>query len=346
MPRYEFSDDKSKKFWEIARAGSEVTARWGRIGTDGQSKTKSFDDQAAASKDYEKQIAGKTKKGYQLVEGDEGETSPQPTTSGVSNPELEAVIRAAPDDTDGYLVYGDWLQSEGQALGELVTIQHALASKPGDKKLRASELALLTENTEYFFGPEQADSDDTLAFDAIPKWHRPKSWSETSGWKYGHTSSIWRNGFMHSLLFNTGYYGDDGDCKGEDAGAILSKMLALPGSRFVQRVAIGEIWSDDFEEEGPDTTYAIDAVAKSPCAAMLKEFEVTGGDHDLNGVSLSAASLWKSCPNLEVVVLYAGELSVARLRPQTSSASLRRRVAWTQVTSKRSPRPSGQSSRI
>ncbi len=68
MPRYEFCDERSKKSWEITISGSEVTAHWGRIGTEGQFKTKSLDDEAAANKDYEKQIAGKVKKGYHSAE--------------------------------------------------------------------------------------------------------------------------------------------------------------------------------------------------------------------------------------------------------------------------------------
>ncbi|MEN0065327.1 MAG: DNA ligase [Myxococcota bacterium] len=64
MTRYEFSDGKSHKFWEIERVGTEVTTRWGRIGTDGQSKTKSFPTEAAAEAGLIKQTAGKVKKGY------------------------------------------------------------------------------------------------------------------------------------------------------------------------------------------------------------------------------------------------------------------------------------------
>ena len=54
MPRYEFVEGTSSKFWEIIQSGSEVTTRWGRIGTAGQSKTKSFADEAAAAKQAEK----------------------------------------------------------------------------------------------------------------------------------------------------------------------------------------------------------------------------------------------------------------------------------------------------
>ena len=68
--RFEFSDDKSNKFWEITVDGAEHTVRYGRMGTDGQSKTKSFEDAEAAAKDADKLIKSKTKKGYEEVAGD------------------------------------------------------------------------------------------------------------------------------------------------------------------------------------------------------------------------------------------------------------------------------------
>ena len=65
MPRYEFSQGTSNKFWEITRDGNQVTVTYGKIGTAGQTKTKDYADEAAAQKDMDKQIASKTKKGYQ-----------------------------------------------------------------------------------------------------------------------------------------------------------------------------------------------------------------------------------------------------------------------------------------
>ena len=61
---FEFIGGNSRKFWEITVTGSEVTVRFGRIGTDGQSQTKSFADEAAAARHAETLIAAKTKKGY------------------------------------------------------------------------------------------------------------------------------------------------------------------------------------------------------------------------------------------------------------------------------------------
>jgi DNA ligase-1 len=64
-PRYfEFVGGKSSKFWEVSQSGREMTTRWGRIGTTGQSRTKSFGDPAAAKNRMSKLIEEKTGEGY------------------------------------------------------------------------------------------------------------------------------------------------------------------------------------------------------------------------------------------------------------------------------------------
>lgn len=62
---FEFVDGKSSKFWEISVDGCDVTVRYGRIGTNGQTKTKSFGDESAAEAHAEKLIEEKTGKGYE-----------------------------------------------------------------------------------------------------------------------------------------------------------------------------------------------------------------------------------------------------------------------------------------
>ena len=65
MNRYfEFVGGSSAKFWEVAQSGSEVTVRFGRIGTAGQTQTKTLPDAGAAAKHVEKLVASKTAKGY------------------------------------------------------------------------------------------------------------------------------------------------------------------------------------------------------------------------------------------------------------------------------------------
>lgn len=64
MKRFEFVEGNSKKFWEIGQSGSEMTIRYGRIGTNGHTQTKSFSDESRATREVQKLIAEKVKKGY------------------------------------------------------------------------------------------------------------------------------------------------------------------------------------------------------------------------------------------------------------------------------------------
>jgi predicted DNA-binding WGR domain protein len=67
--RFEFREGKSSKFWEIAVNGHEHTVRFGRIGSNGQSQTKSFPSASAAQNDADRLIAEKKRKGYRETSG-------------------------------------------------------------------------------------------------------------------------------------------------------------------------------------------------------------------------------------------------------------------------------------
>ncbi|WP_438425678.1 leucine-rich repeat domain-containing protein [Aquimarina macrocephali] len=62
-----YIDDKSSKFWVIEVITNAHTVTFGKIGTSGQSKTKTFTDNAEAIHDAEKLVKAKTKKGYKEV---------------------------------------------------------------------------------------------------------------------------------------------------------------------------------------------------------------------------------------------------------------------------------------
>jgi predicted DNA-binding WGR domain protein len=71
MPYFEFiGEDKSRKsehaekFWEVTQDGSTVTVRFGKLGTDGQTKVKDLGSPAEAEAEVAKLIKEKTKKGY------------------------------------------------------------------------------------------------------------------------------------------------------------------------------------------------------------------------------------------------------------------------------------------
>src|SRR5262245_13335910 len=75
MARYEFVEGKSSKFWEIHLDGSSLLVHYGRIGTTGQSQTKTFSTPELALKEHNKLVSEKTKKGYAPAGGQNGVAS-------------------------------------------------------------------------------------------------------------------------------------------------------------------------------------------------------------------------------------------------------------------------------
>jgi uncharacterized protein (TIGR02996 family) len=129
MPRYEFSEGNSSKFWEITLEGTGYKVRYGKIGANGQTTIKDFGSEAQANKEYDKIVAEKVKKGYALVGGGDGakpkaKAKEAKKAPSAADPKLEAAILKDPDDPDAYLVYADWLQSKGDPIGELIVLQH------------------------------------------------------------------------------------------------------------------------------------------------------------------------------------------------------------------------------
>ena len=62
--RFEFVGGSSLKFWKFDLVDCDFTVRYGRLGSFGQSQTKSFADPAAARQHAEKLIEQKLAKGY------------------------------------------------------------------------------------------------------------------------------------------------------------------------------------------------------------------------------------------------------------------------------------------
>ena len=65
---FECTEDGASKFWEVWLEGCDLTTRWGKIGTNGQEKTKPFATPDKARKEYDKLVAEKTGKGYEEVQ--------------------------------------------------------------------------------------------------------------------------------------------------------------------------------------------------------------------------------------------------------------------------------------
>ena len=157
--RFEFKDDHSYKFWCIELDKKRHKVRFGRIGTRGQTRTKSFADAAAAKREYRKRVQQKLDARYRevvkqtqavkTVEQVQAERAPH-------EPFLEAIIETADDDLTPHLIYADWLMERGDPLGEFIHVQLQLEDpqvplrrRPG---LQQRERQLLAHNVRGWLG--------------------------------------------------------------------------------------------------------------------------------------------------------------------------------------------------
>ena len=128
---------------------------------------------------------------------------------------IEQQIEEAPDDPAGYLVYGDWLEAQGDPRGTLIAL-HAARLAGDSPELRAAEAALLAEHAELLPGQ-----------DVDP---RP--------------SVEWHLGFWRSLSVGAVGSGDPLAPAGPEltagsaAGAHLASLLAHDSARFVREIQL------------------------------------------------------------------------------------------------------------
>ncbi|WP_437193294.1 WGR domain-containing protein [Planctomicrobium sp. SH527] len=93
----EFSDGSSHKFWKIELSGHEFTVTFGKIGTSGQTQTKSFSNNDEARKSYDKLVAEKTKKGY--VNKDDSLSTTSASSASVKAPVQKASKKSSPAES-------------------------------------------------------------------------------------------------------------------------------------------------------------------------------------------------------------------------------------------------------
>ena len=115
MKRYfEFKEDPSSKFWEITLEKNTITTRYGKIGTDGQSTTKTLATEEPAQKEFEKLVKAKLKKGYVEIAGEDQEeetAAPGYNVSVISGKEaiqrfeLDRFFPGSPDGEPRYLLF-------------------------------------------------------------------------------------------------------------------------------------------------------------------------------------------------------------------------------------------------
>lgn len=278
--RWENTEDGAAKFWEIKVEESTHTVRFGKLGTAGQEKTKDFEDEGEAENDADALIAEKTKKGYRPV----GKHGPD---LGPTNPELEAAIGKNLDDPSGYLVYADWLSSQGEARGELIVLHHqAFEAKDEAKKkeLTKAANALIKKHKERLLGPLASfeEGEKKLELD-------------------------WHLGFIRGAKMSWEMWDDGG---GEDARAkkALAALIALPAAKFVRALRFGPFPGEEESNFQP----LVEALEANPPPHLEELILGDLGDWDISMTNTGAAGdAIAKLTTLKRLTLRAGQIGFA-----------------------------------
>lgn len=143
MRRFEFREGTSSKFWEVDVEGKDLTVRFGKIGTNGQTQTKSFPTEEKAKAERDKLIKEKTGKGYSEVGA--AEDAKVEKVEPKEKPKPRASAPTASIDEPGWIDAGDGYRLALRD-GKLVCRNpkgQQLASVPKDVKAGAVATELL-----------------------------------------------------------------------------------------------------------------------------------------------------------------------------------------------------------
>ncbi len=212
--RLERGEGKTRVFWEISRTKALITTRFGKYLSEGRRVEKTLADDDEAKEMFAKLIADKQREGY----GDPPRKVAPGAASvkGVSvrNPELEALIDDDPTDPEGYLVYADWLQQQGDVRGELIVVQHGLSLDPDDAALERAETALLKQFEDELLGP-------LAKYTHIRTTYR------------SFKALAWRYGFLRAARLRR--IGDT------PISEVVRMLLEHPSGRFLERLVLGRV---------------------------------------------------------------------------------------------------------
>lgn len=197
---------------------------------------------------------------------------------------LEAAIAADPEKRDSYLVYGDWLASQGNPHGELVTIGAELAKNPGNKAMLAAHRQHLVEHAGAILG-RIADCEDLV------------------------TDVEWHLGFIRACRVASTSERFNGDRPNLKITDVLGWLLDEPGpGRFLQRLVVGIVQHDGNTYQGVGLVLA-QKVRPSLRTLVLGDFSYE--ETELNWSTIGDVSdLWPAVPNLRDLSLRSGSMDL------------------------------------
>jgi uncharacterized protein (TIGR02996 family) len=175
MRTFEFTDDRSNKFWNIDLRGASFTVSFGKVGDKGQTQTKDFPDAEQARKAHDKLVAEKLAKGY-VETTMRVQPAPLPLQQA-----LEQALVEDPDDLATHSAYADYLMEQDDPRGEFIQAQLALEdpkrSAQERAQLRKREQDLLKQHARHWLGD--------LGRFLVGKWSgedRPYHYQFARGW--------------------------------------------------------------------------------------------------------------------------------------------------------------------
>jgi uncharacterized protein (TIGR02996 family) len=205
------------------------------------------------------------------------------------NIDLEAQIKAAPDDEDAFMVYGDWLQEQGDPRGDLVAVQRHLERAPKDKQVKKTEAELFEKHGKYLVPPLL--------------WKLANAPVRKSA---ARSEIVWRAGFIDRVRIARAT-----EPKEDEPGvqAVVRELLNHPSAVFLRGITIGSLGAKKATEYRP----IVSEIAKAQ-PSVLEELEL--GDMsalEIAGAVVGDASeILSACPRLRRLVVRAGTLRFDR----------------------------------
>ncbi|VAW72261.1 hypothetical protein MNBD_GAMMA12-1678 [hydrothermal vent metagenome] len=286
MPRYEYDDGTSQKFWEINIINDTYEVCYGKIGTKGQISIKNFSSDQEAQLAADKITASKVKKGYGLV----GKSSPSPSPV---NPidELVRSIQIDPDNIEAWQVYSDYLQTQNDPRGELIALGIAIEKSPRSKKGKEAKVRfnqIFEESKEAGLGVAAEYINDTKLFSIT--------------WKYGYLLNV-RVAFHYDFV-------------GPSTHKLLGALLKGTAGHFIQTISIGVTEGmEDADACFSDCTHAI--VSGGRRVAVKK---LTIGDFESDECEISCSTIgycgkvYAVLPNLEQLIVHGGDIELGKIK--------------------------------
>ena len=302
MRSFQFSDAKSHKFWTIDVIGNAFTVNYGKVGTAGQSQTKSFPTPEKTQSEADKLIREKTGKGY---------VETTPTQTATPSDAMEKAIIANPHDFTAWNAYADLLIEAGDVRGEFMQVQLALEdeslSKGERDGLKKKEAKLLKAHEREWLGslvPFSLDGEKSEDY-RTKQQHSPVEHTFSRGWLTGVQ--------FYEFTVNQ-----------------ARALRTAPAARLLQELIVETTSYEDEFEPGPDVPEdaeengrSMHALCKCPFLSSVRKFRLgesltlPNGDEDdymnCHTTGELAYHVVKQMPNLEELYLLAQRVDAKKI---------------------------------